>query len=230
VFVPLCWLAAGVCARRGRAVAAGALLGLSAGWEVWGVLGAAVLLLGPDGGWGRVRQAGAGALALTGVVAATYLPFVLTGEFRMFELRWIVVPGSLVAVLWPDSVRTWFPWGARLAQAGCAGAASVATALALRRHRDAVWLVPLVATAVRLVLDPVLYSYYWTPVLVLALAGLAIAGPGTRAWLAVAALCLWQPWPVAHTWWGTLAVTLPLAAACALVIPRPPRLPGPRPG
>ena len=60
VVTPLVWVLAGLEARRGRAVRAGALIGLSAGFELWGVLGAAVLLLLP-----RVRDA-AKALAVFG--------------------------------------------------------------------------------------------------------------------------------------------------------------------
>jgi hypothetical protein len=225
-FVPLHWLAAAVLARRGRGFAAGVTVGLGAGWEVWSVLGSAVLLLGPHDVRGVVRQVVRGVAGLGVSLAALFLPFVLTGEFRMFENRWIVVPESLVAVPWPDAVNSLFPWPARLAQAACAGLASLAVAWVMRRDWHAVWLVPLVATAVRLVLDPVLYAYYWTPVLLLALAGLATVRLRSRPGLVVCALCAWQPWPAAHTWWGTLAVTLPLALTTAVLAIRAPR---PRP-
>src|SRR4029079_2554785 len=47
--VRLLWVLAGVWAREGRVLSAGALVGLSAGFELWGVLGVVVLLLAPSG-------------------------------------------------------------------------------------------------------------------------------------------------------------------------------------
>src|SRR5438128_10984222 len=45
--VPLLWVLAGIRAREDRVLWAGALIGLSAGLELWGVLGLPVLLLAP---------------------------------------------------------------------------------------------------------------------------------------------------------------------------------------
>jgi hypothetical protein len=238
VVVPVAWVAAGVLAHRGRPVAAGAVVGLAAGWETWAVLGAAVLLVAPAGrerpeggaapgtAWIGVAKAGA---ALTAVLAALYLPFAATGSFRMLDNRWTVSPQSLVADAVPALVAEGFPWWARAVQAACAVAASAAVALALRAGSgagaagvDAVWLVPLVAAAVRLVLDPVLYPYYWTAPLVLALAGVAVSRPRTAAGVAVVVTCAWQAWPWATTWPGTAFVTLPLCAACAVLARRGP--------
>lgn len=229
VVVPVAWVAAGVLGRRGRPVAAGAVVGLAAGWETWAVLGAAVLLLGPGGRGSRgtaLRRALAGGAVATAVIAALYLPFVATGRFRMLDNRWTVNPRSLVADAVPQLAADGFPWWARAVQAACAVAAGAAVALALRSgagaRPEAVWLVPLVAAAVRLVLDPVLYPYYWTAPLVLALAGVAAARPGTVAGVAVAATCAWQAWPWGATWPGTALVTLPLCAACAALARRAP--------
>lgn len=234
VVVPAAWVAAGVLAQRGRPAAAGAVVGLAAGWETWAVLGAAVLLVAPAGrerpgsrsAWEGVAKAGA---ALAAVLAALYLPFAATGSFRMLDNRWTVSPRSLVADAAPALVAEGFPWWARAVQAACAVAASAAVALALRSRSgasgtsvDAVWLVPLVAAAVRLVLDPVLYPYYWTAPLVLALAGLAVSRPRTAAGVAVVVTCAWQAWPWATTWPGTAFVTLPLCAACAVLAGRAP--------
>jgi hypothetical protein len=220
VAVPLAWLVAGVLARRGRPLVAGALVGFAAGWELWGVLGAAVLLLGPGTTRDRLRGLVAGGAVLVATVAALYLPFLASGEFRMFEYRWVVRPESLLGILRPAAVGDGFPWEGRLAQGAFAGLASVTAALALRRHWVAVWVVPLVAQAARIVLDPVLHGYYWTPILVLALAGLATSRLRTPLGLTACALCAWQAWPVGHTWWGTLLVTLPLAAACGVLAVR----------
>jgi len=212
------------------------------------VLGAAVLLLGPAGAGSRgsrgagprparaggARSAAAALAALAAVVAVLYLPFAATGRFRMLDNRWTVTPQSLVADAVPGLVADGFPWWARAVQAACAVAAAAGVALALRSRTgagpDAVWLVPLVAAAVRLVLDPVLYPYYWTAPLVLALAGVAVSRPRTAAGVAVVATCAWQAWPWAATWPGTAFVTLPLCAACAVLAGRPPEDVAARPG
>src|SRR5213592_345035 len=68
--VPLLWVLAAIWAREDRMFAAGALLGLSAGLELWGVLGVPVLLLAP-----RLRRAGIGGLAAAGVVVLQLAPF-----------------------------------------------------------------------------------------------------------------------------------------------------------
>jgi hypothetical protein len=183
--VPLLWLLAGVEAREGRTVWAGVLLGLSAGLEPWGVLGAPVLLLAP--GFGRALK---GLVAQAGVTAALYLPFVLAGDFRLFEHRWKVEGWTLVrAVLPPGSD---FPWTLRLVQGAAALAAGTALALVLRRSVRGVWAVPLVIIGVRLLLDPTLYSWYWV-------------GAETVVLVAVAELLTsvpvrWQHWLRAPGW------------------------------
>src|SRR5437762_688531 len=83
--VPLLWVLAGVWAREDRALQAGALIGLSAGLELWGVLGLPVLLLAP-----RRRRALAGAVATGAVVVGMLAPFALSGSFRMFAYDWRV--------------------------------------------------------------------------------------------------------------------------------------------
>jgi hypothetical protein len=47
VAIPLLWVLAAIDARDGRTIRAGILLGLGAGFEVWAVLGAPLLLLAP---------------------------------------------------------------------------------------------------------------------------------------------------------------------------------------
>src|SRR5215210_2301326 len=76
--VPLLWLLAGLYARDGRTLAAGAIVGASAGFEVWGMLGVVMLLLAP-----RLRDALAGFAVQVGVAAALFAPFALAGEVRM---------------------------------------------------------------------------------------------------------------------------------------------------
>jgi hypothetical protein len=166
LFVPLLWLLAGLEAREGRAVRAGAIVGLSAGLELWGVLGAVVVLLGP----GR-RKAAAALAAEAAVVLALVLPFVLAGDFRMFEYRWEVAAETLPSLALPEG--TAFSWPLRLLQGGAALAAGGGVALRLRPSLHAVWAAPLAAVVVRLLLDPVRYPWYWLALETLVLAGAA---------------------------------------------------------
>lgn len=162
VAVPLLWVFAALDARDGRTFRSGAWLGLSAGLELWGVLGAPVLLLAPV-----FRRALGGFAAQVFVTGALYLPFVLGGDFRMFDYRWKVEGWTLVRFLVPAGSD--FPWGLRLLQGAVALIVGSALALALRRTERAVWTVPLGIVAVRLLLDPTLYSWYWLGLETLAL-------------------------------------------------------------
>lgn len=166
LFVPLAWVCAAVFARSGRVVRAGAVVGLSAGLETWGLLGVVALVLAPR--WSAGVRGGAVAV---GIATLVYLPFALAGEFRMLEYRWTVADGTLASlVLEPGSA---FPWELRLVQAGAAVVAGCAVALLLRRTSHAVW-APLAAVIlVRLTLDPLGYSWYWLALQVLVLVGAA---------------------------------------------------------
>jgi hypothetical protein len=166
VVVPLLWLLAALDARNGRTLRAGGLLGLSAGLEVWGVLGAPVLLLAP-----ALRRALDGLAVQAAVTAALYLPFFLGGDFRMFEHTWKVEGWAPVRIfLSPGSD---FPWSLRVLQGAVALLAGLTIALALRGAFRAVWAVPLAVVSARLVLDPALYSWYWLGVETLALVAAA---------------------------------------------------------
>src|SRR5947208_2883002 len=87
--VPLLWVLAGVWAREDRALQAGALIGVSAGLELWGVLGLPLLLLVP-----RRRRALAGAVATGAVVVGMLAPFALAGSFPMLAFDWRVPRGT----------------------------------------------------------------------------------------------------------------------------------------
>jgi hypothetical protein len=154
VVVPLLWMLAGLDAREGRSVRAGVLVGLSAGFESWGVLGAPVLLLAPT-----TRSAMRAFAAQALVTVGLYLPFVLAGDFRMFELRWKVEGWTLVRFLIPEGSD--FPWTLRLLQGATALAVGAALALTLRRSPRALWVAPLGIVGVRILLDPALYPWYW---------------------------------------------------------------------
>jgi hypothetical protein len=174
VAIPLLWILAAMDARGGKTVRAGALIGLAVGFEVWGVLGAPVLLLA-----GSSRRVARGFAAQLAVTAVLFGPFIAFGNFRMFDYSWRVEGWTLVRILVPAGSE--FPWSLRLLQGVCALGVGAALAVALRRTGRAVWLVPLGIVAVRVLLDPTLYSWYWLGLETLALvaaAELATALPG----------------------------------------------------
>jgi hypothetical protein len=171
---PLLWVLAGLWARDDRVFAAGALLGLSAGLELWGVLGAPVLLLAP-----RLRRAVAGGVVEAAVVLAQLAPFALAGTFRMFEHEWEVGTGTLLSLF--VAPGTHFGWPLRLLQASLALGAGTAVALALRRNVYAVWLAPLAVVIVRILLDPLSFGWYWLEAEALVLVGAGVLLTGLPA-------------------------------------------------
>jgi hypothetical protein len=162
--VPLLWLLAGLKARDGHALAAGGLLGMSAGFELWGMLGVVVLLVAP-----RVREVLAGIAVQVAVVAALFAPFALVGELRMFDYHWVVNGSTLLSLVVEPG--TDFTWWMRLVQGGASLAVGAALAWPLRRSLHAVWMGPLAVVAVRLALDPVRYPWYWLALEVLVVVG-----------------------------------------------------------
>jgi hypothetical protein len=162
--VPLLWVLAGVWAREDRALQAGALIGVSAGLELWGVLGLPLLLLVP-----RRRRALAGAVATGAVVVGMLAPFALAGSFRMFAYDWRVASGTFLSVF--VAPGTHFGWPLRVLQSALALSAGASVAFAARRSVHACWLAPLAVALVRLVLDPLAYGWYWLEVESLVLVG-----------------------------------------------------------
>jgi hypothetical protein len=178
--IPLLWIAAALFALDRRFVSCAVLIALATGFEVWGILGVPVVLLAPSP---RLVRAGLAGLV---VLAALYLPFVLTGSFRMFGFHWTVDPATLYGLFWPGLSA--FPWSLRVAQSVFALAAGVAAALLLRRNRFGPWAVPFSIVAARLIVDPLLLWYYWFAPASIALAALAVA-IHWRAWtIAIGAL------------------------------------------
>lgn len=198
---------------------------MAAATEPWGVLGLPVLVLAPST-WVALR----GAVAALLGAAAAYLPFAATGSFSLPRHQWPVGADSLVHALAPGLVT--FGWPLRLAQGALALGAGAAVAWLVtgavrstaRSHgQDGIWLVPLAATAGRLVLDPVATGYYWWTALLLSLAGVALARRGALPVATVAAaLAWWNAVDPGRTPLGALLVTLPLAALAAA----PPRAAG----
>src|SRR5207248_2830367 len=129
-------------AREDRVVLAGAVLGLSAGLELWGMLGVPVLLLAP-----RRRRALAGAVVGAAVVAGMLAPFALAGSLRMFQYDWRVASGTLLSLFGASGAH--FGWPLRLLQSALALTAGGSVALALRRSVHAAWLAPLAVALVR---------------------------------------------------------------------------------
>ena len=166
-FVPLLWILAALWAREDRVVAAGVVVGLSAGLELWGVLGVPVLLLAP-----RFRRTALAVLCTGIVVGAMLVPFVLAGDFRMFEHDWRVATGTLMSLFVQPG--THFGWELRVVQSVFALCAGAVAALALRRSLHAVWLAPLAVVVVRLLVDPLSFGWYWLGAEALVLTGAAL--------------------------------------------------------
>jgi hypothetical protein len=165
--VPLLWILAGLSAREDRVLRAGTLIGLSAGLELWGLLGVPLLLLAP-----RLRRALLGGVAETVVVVVMLAPFALFGSFRMFQHEWRVATGTLLSLVVEPG--THFGWPLRLLQSALALGAGAAVALVLRRSVHALWLAPLAVVIVRLILDPLSFGWYFLEAVALVLVGAAL--------------------------------------------------------
>jgi len=174
----LLWLLAAREARNGRVERAGLLIGASAGFELWGILGVAVLALAPD-----LRRALRGVALAVAVPAVLLAPFVLGGDFHMFAFQWHVT-GGMIRFLFPHLGA--FTWPLRLLQGGVTVAAAGGLARVIRRSPASIFVVPAVAAIVRLGLDPMSTFYYWDVPLVIELigAGTAIANlDAIRRWI-----------------------------------------------
>lgn len=175
-FVPLLWLWAARSAREGAAITAGLLIGLSAGLETWGLLGAPLLLLAPT-----LRQVLAAGVASGAAVIALFAPFFLFGTVDTFDHRWTIEAGAPVALLLGEGAP--FGWPLRLLQASVTTLLGAALARRVRKNVDALWLLPLALVLVRLLLDPLGSSiYYWLPVETLALIGGTVLIAATSSW------------------------------------------------
>jgi hypothetical protein len=164
---PLLWVLAALWAREDRILVAGAIIGASAGLELWGVLGVPVLLLAP-----LLRRAVVGGITTACVVVGQLAPFALAGSFRMFDHEWHVATGTLLSLFVEPGAE--FGWPLRLLQASLALGAGAGIAFALRRSVQALWLTPLGVVIVRLILDPLSFGWYWLEAEALVLVGAAL--------------------------------------------------------
>jgi hypothetical protein len=164
VVVPLLWVLAGLEVRNGRTWLAGGLVGLSAGFELWGLLGIVVFAAAP-----RMSIAARAVRDALLVALLLLAPFAFAGEFGMFDYRWLVNPDTVLSVFVEPGTE--FTWALRIVQGATALLAGGAVVWTLRRSMIALWAGPLVAVAVRLVLDPVRYPWYWLALQTLALVG-----------------------------------------------------------
>jgi hypothetical protein len=164
---PLLWVLAGLWAREDRVLRAGVLIGVSAGLELWGVLGVTLLLLAP-----RVWRVVVGGIATAGVVLGQLAPFALAGSFRMFDHEWHVATGTLLSVF--VAPGTEFGWPLRLLQAALALGTGAGIVFVLRRSVHALWVAPLGVVIVRLLLDPLSFGWYWLEAEALVLVGAAL--------------------------------------------------------
>lgn len=182
VLIPGLWLAGAVAVAQGRWLACGLLLGVAVMIAPWAILAVPVAFVGPVGALRAITVAVATTLA-------GYLPFALSGRFDMFSNVWVVSSHSLVHYLDPGLVH--FSWELRLVQAAAAAGGCFVIARWRRGAVDAYWAAPLAAVLLRILLDPVLLSYYWLPAGALVVGGAAIGGAVSRRTALVLAVLAW---------------------------------------
>ncbi len=117
--VALVWC--GVLATTRGPVWAGLLLGLAGGFKQWALLGVGTLAAGRLG-----RRLVYGILAAAGVTVVLYLPFMVFGDFRLFDMHWTAQLGQ--AHNWWVQGRVVVGWPLRLVQGGLASLAGFAVA------------------------------------------------------------------------------------------------------
>jgi hypothetical protein len=151
--LPLIWILAAVDARRGHARRAGVLVGLSAGPR--DVEDPRRRCAGPcataPGSPGRHRGGGR-----HGSRPVSALP----PRRPLLDALVRVAGDCAVAAVPVPPAGTPFGWSLRLAQGAVAVGAGAAVARLLHRSGHALWVVPLAIVAARLLLDPLLISYY----------------------------------------------------------------------
>jgi hypothetical protein len=189
VVVPLFWVAAGSLVRR-HPVAAGIILGLTVGFELWGLVAFPIVITADTRRHRLLAAAAAGAVA-----AVLVLPFAIAGHFAMFHFVWPVMPHTLPALIWPahnNQIVLNFGLGPRVIQLGLAVTACALVARRVRNHAHLLpWAPAMTAEFVRLQVDPTLYTYYWVVPELLSAAALVCA-TSTRQRLVIGAVAVLQ--------------------------------------
>ncbi|MGZ4335629.1 MAG: hypothetical protein ACXVRJ_15330 [Gaiellaceae bacterium] len=178
----LLWLLAAREARAERAGRAGLLVGASAGFELWGILGITVLALAPS-----LRRAILGAALASATAGLLLAPFLLGGDFHMFAFHWTVAGGPIHFIV---GMGHPFGWPLRLLQGATTIAVAAGLARLIRTSSASIFIVPVATTVVRLLLDPMGTFYYWDPIVEVALLGAATAfarRDALRTWVQAAA-------------------------------------------
>lgn len=163
-WIPLILVLAAREASRSRAARAGLLLGLAAGFKLWALAAAPLLLLDPN-----IKKASRGFVVMVGSTGALYGPFLLFTPVKTFTFEWSVGGFSLMRYLFGAGAP--FTWQMRVLQGALIGAGGALIAIFMRKTQSAVWAVPLAIVGLRLLTDPILFEYYWVPVGFAALAG-----------------------------------------------------------
>nr|WP_225224713.1 glycosyltransferase 87 family protein [Cellulomonas sp. JH27-2] len=148
---------AALLAKDRRYVLAGLLVGLSTGVKQWGIFGGGVL------GQGRsLRGLLLGGAAALGLVALLYAPFFIWGDVQTYKHQWGFTSATALGSL--EHSLGLSDWGMRFVQGALAGLAGLAIAW---WGKASPLVTPIVAIAVRLVLDPMRLTYYSGPLVVL---------------------------------------------------------------
>jgi uncharacterized membrane protein len=213
-FIAAIWVLAAAAALDSRGWLAGSLIGLATGFKPWGLLGTPLLLLIPAG----IKPLAKALVIEASAIAALYLPFIFFGEFNMQHFRWLFDPGSPLHWLYGSSIG--FTWQMRVLQGLIVvGVGAVASRL-LRGSVLAIWVVPLSIVAMKVLLDPVRWYWYWIPIQLLCLWGGSMVAVrpdlGRSRWLLVAALAL----PVILPTGGLLLAVWVLGTAAASLVYR----------
>ena len=191
--IPLLWFHAARCARRDEPERAAVLLALSTGLKLWGILGLPILLLLPDR---TLRKLGTGFAIALALTALCYWHF-LAGATAPLHYEWEIARTSPIHALFPDS--TSFTWQMRVAQSATVVVIGGVLALWAGRRRHSLWAVPAGLVGAKLLLDPIVFSYYPLSVEVLALVAAAMLVGSWPSWVrllgaALLLLALYPSW------------------------------------
>lgn len=217
--IPLLWFQAARDARHGRLDRSGLLIALSAGLKLWGILGIPILLLSST--FDRRKLLRAGAITV-GVAAAIWLPFALLGEFNSLDYRWPIADSSLIHKFFPDSET--FTWQMRVAQSGIVVVLGSAFAVLGRGRLYVLWAVPLGVVAVKLLFDPIVFSYYSLSIALWVLFLTVLLLEGWLTWVRILAgvafsLTLYPTWFLRGVPGEILALAISTAAVLGVLAP-----------